>query len=88
MMKKLQPAFDACENLAEFGAAVQKSPEAVGELGSDVDGWAQQQREESETRRPRLLLVDPVGTLFSSALRRAFATEAVEERRAAHRPAR
>jgi hypothetical protein len=45
----LQPAFEACEGLAEFGAAVMSTPEALEEIGSDVEGWARERCQESDT---------------------------------------
>lgn len=46
---ELQPAFEACEGLAEFGAAVMNSPEALEEIGADAEGWAQERCQESDT---------------------------------------
>jgi hypothetical protein len=44
----LQPAFEACDGLAEFGAAVMSTPEALEEIGSDVEGWARERCQESD----------------------------------------
>jgi hypothetical protein len=47
----LQPAFEACEGLAEFGAAVMNSPEALEEIGADAEGWVRERCQESENLR-------------------------------------
>ena len=39
--KRLQPAFDACDNLAEFLTAVAQSPKALEDV--DVRAWAREQ---------------------------------------------
>ena len=44
----LRRAFDACNNVTEFGAAVLESPEAAAEVGSDVEGWVRQKCLESD----------------------------------------
>jgi D-tyrosyl-tRNA(Tyr) deacylase len=44
----LHPAFEACKNVTEFGAAVLESPKAAAEVGSDVEGWVRQKCQESD----------------------------------------
>jgi hypothetical protein len=45
----LETAFEACEGLAEFGAAVASSPEALEEIGTDVEGWLRERCQGSDT---------------------------------------
>lgn len=45
----LEPAFAACQDLAEFGSAVQDSPEALEGIGADVEGWVQDRCQQSDT---------------------------------------
>lgn len=45
----LEPVFEACQDLAELGAAIQDSPEILRNVGADVQGWAERQCRESET---------------------------------------
>lgn len=47
----LEPVFTACQDLAEFGAAIQESPEILKDVGADVQGWAEEQCRKSETLR-------------------------------------
>lgn len=44
----LDAAFEACGDLAEFGAAIQESPEVLEGVGSDIEGWVQERCRESE----------------------------------------
>jgi hypothetical protein len=47
----LEPAFKACQDLAEFGSAVEDSPEALEEIGADVESWVQERCQQSDTLR-------------------------------------
>ena len=47
--ERLEPAFDACQNLADFGAAVAESPEALE--GVDVEQYVRERCRESDTLR-------------------------------------
>ncbi len=44
--ERLQPAFEACDNLVEFATAVAKAPEALQDV--DVRTWAREQCESVE----------------------------------------
>lgn len=44
--ERLQPAFEACDNLAEFAAAVARAPEALQDV--DIRAWAREQCESVE----------------------------------------
>jgi hypothetical protein len=44
----LEVAFEACQGLAEFGAAVMNSPEALEEIGADAEGWVRERCQESD----------------------------------------
>ena len=47
--ERLEPAFDACQNLADFGAAVAQYPEALE--GVDVEEYVRERCRESDTLR-------------------------------------
>lgn len=47
----LERVFAACQDLAELGAAIQDSPQVLRDVGADVQGWAEEQCQKSETLR-------------------------------------
>lgn len=47
--ERLEPAFEACQNLADFGAAVAQYPEALE--GVDVEQYVRERCQESEALR-------------------------------------
>lgn len=47
--ERLRPAFDACENLAEFAAAVAQYPQALEDV--DVEAYVRKQCREVEALR-------------------------------------
>lgn len=51
--QRLQPAFEACENLAEFTAAVARYPKALEDI--DVEAYVREQCEKVEALRDAAL---------------------------------